>query len=215
MTTRATTTSAALQTQLATVTPQVFGLQGWRTHCEPSTTRSRHAPGTSAPSPPDGAGRLSSVRGTFLLPAEDSEVLLTALAPLARKDGDSDTRTAGQRRADGLTTISEQVLRHGTLPDAGGLRPQLSYVLPAGWAAAQHQHAACTPAVPAARIIRPLCAAKSGYGVLVVENAGIHAGDLPGQVERPGTQRGALSALRPRDACPSPWLPRVRPTVSG
>jgi hypothetical protein len=33
--------------------------------------------------------------------------------------------------------VCEQVLRSGDLPDAGGLRPQLSYVLPAEWAARQ------------------------------------------------------------------------------
>ena len=119
--------------------PQALGL--WvreliATHCEPQLdhdertaqdkrylqTRNNH----------DG-----TIRGSFLLPVGDAESLLTALEPLARSTGLSDNRSAGQRRADALTEICEQVLRHGTLPDAGGLRPQLAYVVPAGWAAAQ------------------------------------------------------------------------------
>ena len=118
--------------------PQALGL--WvreliATHCEPQLehdertaqdkrylqTRSQH----------DG-----TIRGSFLLPAGDAESLLTALEPLARSTGLTDNRSAGQRRADALTEICQQVLRQGTLPDAGGLRPQLAYVVPAGWAAA-------------------------------------------------------------------------------
>ena len=40
-----------------------------------------------------------------------------------------------------LVEVCEQALRHGDLPDAGGHRPQLSYVLPADWAAQDHQAA--------------------------------------------------------------------------
>jgi hypothetical protein len=78
-----------------------------------------------------------SLRGSFRIAAGDSEGVLTALEPLARKTGDGDSRSAAQRRADALVEVCEQVLRHGTLPDAGGQRPQLSYVLPADWAARQ------------------------------------------------------------------------------
>ncbi|MCW2678645.1 MAG: putative endonuclease [Frankiales bacterium] len=76
-----------------------------------------------------------SVWGSFLLPAGDAETVLSCLEPLARRQGDQDQRSAAQRRADALTEVCEQVLRHGELPDAGGFRPQLSYVLPADWAA--------------------------------------------------------------------------------
>jgi hypothetical protein len=78
-----------------------------------------------------------SLRGSFRLAAGDSESVLTALEPLARKTGDTDSRSAAQRRADALVDVCEQVLRHGKLPDAGGQRPQLAYVLPADWAARQ------------------------------------------------------------------------------
>ena len=84
-----------------------------------------------------------TVAGRFLLPAEDYETVATALEPLARRVGDVDTRSAGQRRADALVDLAEQVLRHGVLPDAGGHRPQLTYVLPADWAARRAEHAAC------------------------------------------------------------------------
>jgi hypothetical protein len=89
------------------------------------------------------------LRGRFALPVEDGEALLTVLEPLARRDGLGDNRTAGQRRADALVEMSEQVLRHGELPDHGGLRPQLSYVLPADWAARQADRAPARPARPA------------------------------------------------------------------
>lgn len=111
------------------------------THCEPALDDEAA----------DAAGRRflqtsrdgGLLRGRFALPAEDGEALLTALEPLARRDGLGDSRTAGQRRADALTALAEQVLRHGDLPDHGGLRPQVSYVLPADWAARQADRASC------------------------------------------------------------------------
>jgi hypothetical protein len=118
-----------------------------------------------------------SLYGRFRLSPEDSEVLLTALEPLARKAGEDDRRTAGQRRADALVELSEQVLRHGTLPDAGGLRPQLSYVLPADWAAAQQQQGACTACGPRCPDHPPLTftdtidAALPGHGGIRAEQA--------------------------------------------
>jgi hypothetical protein len=84
-----------------------------------------------------------SVWGSFLLPAGDAEAVLTGLESLARKQGDQDTRSAAQRRADALTEVFEQVLRFGDLPDTGGFRPQLSYVLPADWAARQADEHTC------------------------------------------------------------------------
>jgi len=83
------------------------------------------------------------LRGRFAVPAEDAEALLAVLEPLARRDGLADHRSAGQRRADALVEMAEQVLRHGELPEAGGRRPQLDYVLPADWAARQADRASC------------------------------------------------------------------------
>jgi hypothetical protein len=71
------------------------------------------------------------VRGIFELPNADAEVLQTVLEPLARRDDGADTRTAGQRRADALTDVFALALRHGDLPNAGGSRPSLTYVVPA------------------------------------------------------------------------------------
>ena len=67
--------------------------------------------------------------------------MLTELEPLAREAGGEDRRSAGQRPADALVEVCEQVLRSGDLPDAGGHRQQLTYVLPADWAAAQRGQA--------------------------------------------------------------------------
>ena len=146
------------------------------THCEPALdtddNRARDQRYLTHRRESDG-----SLFGRFRLPAEDSETLLTALEPLARKAGDTDSRTAGQRRADALVDLAEQVLRHGTLPDAGGLRPQLSYVLPADWAARQHSQAACTACGPRCPDHQPLtfadtvAAALPGAGGVRAEQA--------------------------------------------
>ena len=146
------------------------------THCEPALeaddARARDTRYLTHRREADG-----SLFGRFRITAEDSEAFLTALEPLARKAGDADTRTAGQRRADALVDLAEQVLRHGDLPDAGGLRPQLSYVLPADWAAAQQQHANCTACGPRCPDHQPLdftaavAAAMPGTGGIRAEQA--------------------------------------------
>ncbi len=73
--------------------------------------------------------------GRFRLTSGDSETILTLLEPLARSTGLTDGRDAGQRRADAMVEIFDLALRFADLPDAGGQRPQVSYVMPAGWAA--------------------------------------------------------------------------------
>jgi hypothetical protein len=77
------------------------------------------------------------VRGSFALAAEDAESYLTVLEPLARKAGDQDARTAGQRRADAFVEVFAGAARWADLPHAGGQRAQVSYVIGAEWAAAQ------------------------------------------------------------------------------
>ena len=79
-------------------------------------------------------GHNGSWTGRFSLPDAAMETLLTTLEPLARRDGLGDERSAGQRRADALTDVFDLALRHGDLPDAGGSRPHLTYVIPAQWA---------------------------------------------------------------------------------
>ena len=74
-----------------------------------------------------------SVRGSFEVPHAGAEVIRTVLETLARRDGDSDTRSAGRRRADALVDVFGLALRFGELPDAGGSRPVLTYVVPAWW----------------------------------------------------------------------------------
>ena len=151
------------------------------THCEPAleretgTARARRYLQTRRE--PDG-----SLRGSFLLAGEDSEVLLTVLEPLARRDALSDDRTAGQRRADALIEVCEQVVRHGELPDAGGLRPQLSYVLPADWAAGRDAEARCTDCGPRCEQHQP------------VSFADTVAASLPGVTGVPAEQTCATAA---------------------
>ena len=130
-----------------------------------------------------------ALRGSFLLSREDSEAFVTALEPLARKQGNDDRRTAGQRRADSLVEVCAQVLRHGALGDAGGQRPQLSYLLPAAWAATQAAKEAC-------RDCGPRCAEHRSVGFAESVLA-----DLPGQPGRTaaaGCARAAWSGPQTR-----------------
>lgn len=92
---------------------------------------------------PDG-----SLWGSFRIAPGDSEALRTVIEAGARKQGLDDIRSAAQRRADALVDTVEQVLRHGELGDHGGQRPQISYVLPADWAARQHEQACCSDCRP-------------------------------------------------------------------
>ena len=149
--------------QIATHCEPVFEAEQERAHAKRYLTHRRDDDG--------------SLFGRFRLAAEDSEAFLTALEPLARRNRDLDTRTAGQRRADALVVMSEQVLRHGELGDAGGLRPQLSYVLPADWAAARNAEATCTACGPRCADHQPLTftdtvtAAMPGQGGIRAEQA--------------------------------------------
>jgi hypothetical protein len=71
-----------------------------------------------------------SWRLTGELPDAAIEILRTVLEPLARRDGTDDRRTAGQRRADALTDVFGLALRYADLPDAGGHRPLLTFLVP-------------------------------------------------------------------------------------
>ncbi len=75
-----------------------------------------------------------SWRGTFELPDAAMEIVLPVLESLARRAGNDDDRSAGKRRADAMTDVFGLALRHADLPDAGGSRPRLTYLLPAEWA---------------------------------------------------------------------------------
>ena len=85
-----------------------------------------------------------------------AEIIQTVLEPLARRDGDHDSRTAGQRRADALGDVFGLALRHADLPDAGGHRPRLTYLVPASWALrwpSPAQRALGTDALPTAGFV--------------------------------------------------------------
>jgi hypothetical protein len=60
------------------------------------------------------------------LDPETGETVRAALAPLARPAGPQDPRSAAQRRADALGELARLGLKGGRLPEAGGVRPQLT-----------------------------------------------------------------------------------------
>jgi hypothetical protein len=78
-----------------------------------------------------------SVHGSFRLASEDAEAVLTVLEPLARKQELSDKRSACQRRADALVDVFSGAAAWMDLPNAGGQRAHLSYVVSGEWAAGQ------------------------------------------------------------------------------
>jgi hypothetical protein len=61
-----------------------------------------------------------------LLEPEAGETLLAALEPLARPTSAEDGRSGPQRRADALTELARRAMEGGRLPQAGGVRPQLT-----------------------------------------------------------------------------------------
>jgi hypothetical protein len=92
---------------------------------------------------PDGtdqqAARRHGRRGLWLSPTwegmvavdglvepEAGQSLLAALEPLARPADATDTRSGGQRPADALAELARRAWRAGRLPQAGGVRPQLT-----------------------------------------------------------------------------------------
>lgn len=66
--------------------------------------------------------------GNFLLHPAGMELFLSALQACNRYVS-GDDRTAEQRRADALLTMAELVLRGGTLPDSGGVKPQVNVIV--------------------------------------------------------------------------------------
>jgi hypothetical protein len=76
-----------------------------------------------------------TTRGSFVLPTESLESFFTVLEPLARPTGLDDPRSAGQRRADALVEVFDAFAGFAELPESGGVRTQVHYIVPAGWAA--------------------------------------------------------------------------------
>src|ERR671910_3090912 len=61
-----------------------------------------------------------------LLEPEAGQTLLAALEPLARPADATDARSGSQRHADALAELARRHLEAGRLPQAGGVRPQLT-----------------------------------------------------------------------------------------
>jgi hypothetical protein len=64
-----------------------------------------------------------------LLEPEAGAALAAALEPLMRKRGEEDDRTPTQRRADALIELTGVALRASELPDCGGDRPRLTFLV--------------------------------------------------------------------------------------
>jgi hypothetical protein len=140
---------------------------------------------------PDGV-----VRGRFALAAEDAEPVMTVLEPLAKRSGDDDPRTAGQRRADALVEVFGGAARWAELPHAGGQRAQISYVISAAWAAGQ---AGAGPATAAwtgpqtrARLEAELCDARLSRVLLDADGQVVSLESVNDQIST--AQRRAVSA---------------------
>ena len=152
-----------------------------------------------------------SLFGRFRLTAEDSED--AAHRPgTARAQGRRHRHAAppGNAAPTPSSSSSEQVLRHGELPDAGGLRPQLSYVLPADWAAGQHRpKPPAPPADRAAPTTNPLTFADTVDAALP-GHGGIRAaaGLRDRRVDRPADPRPHRDAAVRRPHHPRPAQPR-------
>ncbi|MCU1599663.1 MAG: endonuclease [Frankiales bacterium] len=140
---------------------------------------------------PDGV-----VRGRFAIPAGAFEPVAAVIEPLARKQGEHDTRTAAQRRADALVDVFEAAARWMDLPQAGGQPVHVSYVLGAEWAAGQE---GAPPAAGAwmgpmtrARAEAALCDARL-HRVLLDENGQVRSLEaVNDQITR--AQRRAVAA---------------------
>jgi hypothetical protein len=136
------------------------------------------------------------VRGRFALAAEDAEPVMTVLEPLAKRSGDDDPRTAGQRRADALVEVFGGAARWAELPHAGGQRAQISYVISAAWAAGQ---AGAGPATAAwtgpqtrARLEAELCDARLSRVLLDADGQVVSLESVNDQIST--AQRRAVSA---------------------
>ena len=75
------------------------------------------------------------LRGSFAITAENAEIVLPVLESLARRESKEDERSAGQRRADAFVDVFDGAARWMDLPQAGGQRAQISYVISCEWAA--------------------------------------------------------------------------------
>ncbi|MDX6253924.1 MAG: hypothetical protein QOJ11_258 [Frankiales bacterium] len=67
-----------------------------------------------------------------LLEPEAGAALAAALEPLMARRGEEDTRNPAQRRADALIELTGAALRAASLPDCGGDRPRLTFLVRTG-----------------------------------------------------------------------------------
>jgi hypothetical protein len=140
------------------------------------------------------------VRGTFALPLEDGEAILTVVEALSRPAGEEDERSAGQRRADALVEVFAGAARWMDLPHTGGQRAQISYVMTSEWAAglagAEPARAAWTGPQTRARMEAMLCEGRLTRVLLDAEGQVASLESVNDEITL--AQRRAVSA---RDRC--------------
>ena len=74
------------------------------------------------------------LRGSFALALENAEAFQTVIEALSRKTEADDPRTVGRRKADALIDVFNGAAAWMDLPQAGGQRAHVSYVVNAEWA---------------------------------------------------------------------------------
>jgi hypothetical protein len=78
-----------------------------------------------------------------LLEPEAGQSLVAALEPLARPADTNDSRSGSQRNADALAELARRALEGGRLPQAGGVRPQLTVTVDLDSLLGRHQAVGC------------------------------------------------------------------------
>ena len=89
---------------------------------------------------------MTSLAG--LLDPESAALLTSSLEPFLVPTDAADSRTAAQRRADGLVQIVQTACDHAQLPTSGGQRPHLNVLLDPGVASSTHKPSQAPDASP-------------------------------------------------------------------
>jgi Domain of unknown function (DUF222) len=155
-----------------------------------------------------------------LLDPEAGETLLAALEPLARPASAEDERSGPQRRADALTELARRAMEGGRLPQAGGVRPQLTVTVELasllGQPGLPGGEGGWTGSLPVDTCQRLACDAALTR-VLVARNPPPPWRPSSGRRQRPACRTGRAGgtpAGRGGAAAGGPWR-RPHPTVGG
>ena len=141
-------------------------------------------------------GNGFSVRG-FLDPVGGASVL-TALEPLATKQGRADTRLRPRRLGDAVVELAHHVMDRGTLPTKGGVRPHLQITAPVetvlGLPGNPGGHLQFAPVIPTATVQRYACDAIARRVLFDARSVIVDVGRA-----RRGSSAAARQAVTARD----------------